>query len=97
MQYRFIPAVLLAVAVIAVAAGAQAKKTQYPAKDRQAYLDACMQGQKRFERYCGCTLEQIQKRMSLTEYQSLSKLPEDEVINNDRFNAAISACRNFYR
>ncbi len=69
----------------------------FPQEDQKAYLDACLQGNNKLNEYCNCTLKQLQKYMTTEEYKALSKKSEQEVIDDVKFNASISACSYTFR
>lgn len=69
----------------------------FPQEEQKAYLEACTGGNVRLQPYCNCTLSELQKRMSVEEYHALSKLPQDDVINDAKFNASVSACSYYFR
>lgn len=60
--------------------------------ERKVYLQQCVGKDDKMKAYCECSLEQMQKRMSVQEFRDLGKLPQDKIMNNKKFSDSVIAC-----
>ncbi len=60
--------------------------------DQKMYLKECIADDATMKAYCECTLNEMQKRMTQDEYRALGELPEDKIMDNEKFADSIVAC-----
>lgn len=79
-------------AFVLCAAAMPAQAEPFSKLDQKMYLKECIDGDAAMTAYCECTLTEMQKRMTLAEYHALGELPEDKIMDNEKFADSIVAC-----
>ncbi len=83
-------AYLLCFFLIFVASPAVAE--QFSKLEQKVYLQQCVGDDEKMKDYCSCTLDEMQRRMTLKEFRALGELKEGEIMDNEKFTDSVMAC-----
>lgn len=81
---------LAAMSLIALAMPAAAEP--FPESIVTIFLTECTGGEAALQAYCDCTIKELQDRMTLTEFEALGQLSEDQVMKDEKFSGSVVAC-----
>ena len=83
---------LLSASLAALALASPALAEPFSKVEQKVYLKECIGDDATMKAYCECTLNELQKRMTVAEYHALAELSEEALMNNDKFSDSIVAC-----
>lgn len=78
--------------VSAIAISSSAFAATFSKSEQADYMKECTGTDQALKDYCACTLTELQKRFSITEYRALGALSEKQLKDHAAFNEAMAAC-----
>lgn len=81
-----------AAAPAATADAAAGDTHEYPAGVGEIFVKSCTGENPKMKAYCSCVFENVQKEMTLNQFTEFSKKPEADMLKDEKFTKAISAC-----
>jgi hypothetical protein len=83
---------LLMSAALLTALATPAMAEVFPKLVVKSFVQGCSEDDEAMTRYCQCTIDEMQKRMSVAEFEAVIELPEDEMMEDEHFSDSIVAC-----
>lgn len=84
MKYLFI------FAIMAFASSAYAEP--FPKLIQKVFVKVCVGDDPKSEPYCLCTMDEMQKTMTYQEFEAVTSLSEEKMMEDEKFSDAVVAC-----